>query len=143
MDLYSCKVRLDGSLDNEVVKHNVTAPELHVLATIHQGQGKHPPVVDIVKTGSVNRSDIKERARLADIYTKGELVEDRGQRIITGMFGVVGVPLPQTYVAPEVVEQTEYNPGEDEEEEVITPVELPVRAASARASRKAAETAAV
>jgi hypothetical protein len=135
MDVYSCKVRLDGSLDNEVIKHNVTAAEIHVLSNIHLGQGKHPPVVDIVKTGSVNRSDIKERARLADIYTKGELVEDRGTRIITGMFGVAGVPLPQTYVAPETVAAVEYNPAEDEEDEVITPVEAPVRATTLRDSK--------
>lgn len=135
MDLYSCKVRLDGSLDNEVIKHNVTAAELHVLERIHYGQGKHPAVVDIVKTGTVNRTDIKERARLADIYTKGELVEDRGQKIITGIFGVVGVPLPQTYVAPEVVENVEYNLGEDEEAEVITPVEAPVRSTTLRESK--------
>lgn len=135
MDLYTCKIRLDGSADNEVIKHNVTAPELHVLESIHRGQGKLPPVVDIVKTGSVNRSDIKERARLAELYTKGELVEDRGQRIITSMFGVAGVPLPQTYVAPAVVENVEYNPGEDEEDEVITPLDAPVRATTLRESK--------
>jgi hypothetical protein len=137
MDLYSCKIRLDGSLDNEVIKHNVTAAEIHVLSVIHNGQGKHPPVVDIVKTGTVNRSDMKERARLAELYTKGELTEDRGTKIITGIFGVAGVPLPQVYVAPEVFETVEYNPGEDEVEEVITPVEEPVRATSLRESRRA------
>jgi hypothetical protein len=135
MDLYTCKVRLDGSLDNEVIKHNVTAPEIHVLAAMHNGQGKHPPVVDIVKTGTVNRSDAKERARLADLYTHGELVEDRGSKMITGMFGVAGVPLPQTYVAPEVFAAEEYNPGEEEEAEVITPVEAPVRATTLRDSK--------
>lgn len=135
MDLYSCKVRLDGSLDNEVIKHNVTAAEIHVLAAMHNGQGKHPPVVDIVKTGTVNRSDAKERARLADTYTHGELVEDRGSKMITGMFGVAGVPLPQVYVAPEVFEPVEYNPGEEEEAEVITPLDAPVRATTLRESK--------
>lgn len=141
MDLYSCKVRLDGSLDNEVIKHNVTAPEIHILASMHNGQGKHPPVVDIVKTGTVNRSDAKERARLADTYTHGELVEDRGSKMITAMFGVAGVPLPQVYVAPEVFETTEYNPGEDEVEEEIVPVELPVRATTLRDSKLSLKTA--
>lgn len=135
MDLYSCKVRLDGSLDNEVIKHNVTAAEIHILAAMHNGQGKHPPVVDIVKTGTVNRSDAKERARLADTYTHGELVEDRGTKMITAMFGVAGVPLPQEYVAPEVFATTEYNPGEDEPEEEIVPVAAPVRATTLRDSK--------
>lgn len=135
MDLYSCKVRLAGSLDHEVIKHNVTAPEIHLLAAIHAGEGKQAPVVDIVKTGTVNRSDAKERARLADTYTKGELVEDRGSKMINAMFGVVGVPLPQTYVAPEVIVHTEYDIGEDEEVEVIVPVEAPVRATTLRDSK--------
>lgn len=135
MELYSCKVRLDGSLDNEVIKHNCTAAELHLLASIHAGQGRHPPVVDIVLTGTTNRSDAKERARLADLYSKGELVEDRGFKMIQAMFGVAGVALPQTYVAPEQFDTTEFIPGEEEEAEVITPVEAPVRATSLRDSK--------
>lgn len=135
MDLYSCKVRLAGSTDNEVVKHNVTAAEIHLLASIHLGEGKQAPVVDIVKTGTVNRSDAKERARLADTYTKGELVEDRGAKMINNLFGVAGVPLPQTYVAPEVFVPEEFNPLEEEEAEVIVPVEAPVRATSLRDSK--------
>lgn len=135
MDLYSCKIRLNGSLDHEVIKTNVTAPELHLLSNIHRGEGKHPPVVDIVKTGTVNRSDAKERARLADGYTKGELVEDRGNKMINSLFGVAGVPLPQTYVAPEVFAVEEFNPDEPDEPEEIIPVELPVRATSLRDSK--------
>ncbi len=135
MDLYSCKVRLNGSTDNEVLKHNVTAAEIHLLAMIHRGEGRQEPVVEITKTGTVNRSDAKERARLADTYTKGELVEDRGTKMINALFGVAGVPLPQSYVAPEVIKPVEYNPGEDEDEEVIVPVEAPVRATSLRDSK--------
>lgn len=135
MDLYTCKVRLNGSTDNEVLKHNVTAPEIHLLAMIHAGEGRQAPVVDIVKTGSVNRSDAKERARLADGYSKGELVENRGAKMINALFGVAGIPLPQTYIEPEVIKAVEFNPGEDEEEEVITPVEAPVRATTLRDSK--------
>lgn len=135
MDLYSCKVRLNGSLENEVIKHNVSASEIHLLTKIHHGEGKHPPVVDILHTGSVNRSDAKERARLADTYTSGELVEDRGTKMIATMFGVAGVPLPQTYAAPEVFVPAEYNPGEDEVAEEIIPVEAPVRATTLRDSK--------
>ncbi len=55
--------------------------------------------------------------------------------MIQGMFGVAGVPLPQTYVAPEVFVPTEYNPGEDEVEEIITPIDAPVRATTLRDSK--------
>lgn len=135
MDLYTCKVRLAGSTDHEVIKHNVTAPEIHLLAAIHHGEGKQAAVVDIVKTGTVNRSDAKERARLADTYTKGELVEDRGFKMINAMFGVAGVPLPQSYVAPEVIHHVEFNPGEEDEVEEIIPVEAPVRSTTLRDSK--------
>ena len=55
---------------------------------------------------------------------------------------VSGVPLPQSYVAPEVFVAAEYNPGEDEVEEVITPVELPVRATTLRDSKMSLKPAA-
>lgn len=141
MDLYSCKVRLNGSMDNEVLKQNVSAAELHLLTKIHHGEGKRPSVVDIVHTGTVNRSDAKERARLADTYTQGELVEDRGQKMIAAMFGVAGVALPQTYVAPEVFAPTEYVPGEEEVAEEITPVVAPVRATTLRDSKLSLKSA--
>lgn len=131
MDLYSCKVRLAGSLENEVIKKNVTAAEIHLLKLIHTGQ--HPGVVDIVKTGYVkNRSDLAERTRLASEYTRGELVEDRGNKLITALFGVSGVPLPQTYVAP-VDEPTEVVVEDGtSKEEIISLEEIPVVKAKAQ-----------
>ena len=45
MQLYSCRVRLKGSLLNVVNKENVTAAEIRVLDHIHVGD--NPGVYDI------------------------------------------------------------------------------------------------
>ena len=128
MKLYSARVRLNGDRDHEVDKHNMTAAEMKVLEALHPSAKGHPTLVNIVHTGNVKRSDAKERARLAQIYSKGELVENRGEKIINGLFGVAGVPLPQEYVAPEPVEAVEYSAAdEDDEDEVIEPVAPPKR----------------
>ncbi len=136
MKLYTAKVRLNGDRDHEVIKYNLTAPEMKLLEHIHVSAKGHPTLVDVVHTGNVTRSDAKERARLANEYTKGELVEDRGEKLIQQLFGVGGVPLPQEYEppVPTVVEDFE---AEDEAEEVITPVEAPVRSRPRR--REAAD----
>lgn len=133
MDLHTVKVRLAGSLDNEVIKHNVTAAEIHLLNLLHAGQ--HPATTDIKLTGTVNRTDAAERKRLADEYTKGELVEDRGNKLIQSLFGVAGVPLPQKYVAP-VTTQVEES-AEEAEEEVILPIaEVPAPVVAKTATKK-------
>ena len=141
MKLYTAKVRIGGSRDHEVLKHNLTGAEMKLLEAIHEGPQGHPVVVDIKHTGSVNRSDPKERARLADIYSKGELTESRGEKLINSLFGMSGVPLPQEYAATEkvVVENFEV---EDELEEVITPVEV-VKAEPKRSKKAEADFGAV
>lgn len=137
MKLYSARVRIDGDRDHEVDKHALTAAEMKLLEMLHVSKQGHPTLTNIKHTGDVNRSDAKERSRLAMLYTKGELVEDRGEKIITGLFGVAGVPLPTEYVAPvnTVVENYEV---EDEEDEVITPVAPPVRS-TPKTSKKTVE----
>lgn len=120
MKLYTAKVRLNGSRDNEVIKHHLTAAEILLLQNIHVSPQGHPSVVDIVHTANVNRSDSKERARLADLYTKGELVEDRGTKMINGLFGI-GTALPQDYVEPEPVIVETYDDSTEVEE--ITGIE--------------------
>lgn len=133
MKLYSAKVRLGGSLEHEVNRDNLTGAEMHLLAKIHEG--KHPVLVDIKHTGDVNRTDAKERARLADTYTKGELTEDRGVKLINELFGVAGVPLPQDYVAPTAQEPVEFGAdAEGDEPEVITPVAPIARSGKAKAT---------
>lgn len=125
MKLYSATVRLAGNRDNEVAKDNLTAAEIHVLNHIHGGEGNHAAVINIVHTANVNRTDTRERARLASIYTKGELVEDRGEKILTSLFGVPGsMPLPQEYIEP-VIEAVDLDPDAPQEAEEITPVDQP------------------
>lgn len=127
MRLYTAKVRIGGSRDHEVIKHNLSPAEMLLLQHIHVSPQGHPVLIDIKHTGDVKRTDAKERARLADEYSRGELVENRGEKLIASLFGVAGVPLPQEYVAPEPVVVTNFE-VEDAEEEVIVPVEAPVRA---------------
>ena len=127
MKLYSARVRIGGSRDHEVDKHNLTAAEMKVLEMLHVSPQGHPVIVNPVHTGDVKRSDAKERARLAQLYSKGELVENRGEKIINGLFGVAGVALPQEYVAPvaEDVKSNDFSVEEEEDEEIV-PVK-PVR----------------
>lgn len=122
MKLYSARVRIGGSRDHEVNKTNLTAPEMKLLERLHVSPQGHPVLVDVKHTGDVNRSDTKERARLAAEYSHGELVEERGKKLIESMFGLAGgMPLPEEYV-PDVPVQKEEFTYEDDEEEVIVPV---------------------
>lgn len=67
MRLYSCKVRLSGSLYNEVPKYDVTAPEVTILQTLHGGDA----VTDLRETGKNKTGQADERARLIEIYGGG------------------------------------------------------------------------
>ena len=103
MQLYSCKVRLKGSLLHEVFKPEVTIPEMIVLRHVHQGDNE--ALADIRPLGreaydvpgfdeetekpkeKVLRTDTIERARLKRLY-------DPREKILPKLFGV-GQPLPQ------------------------------------------------
>src|SRR5258708_9700001 len=98
----------------------------------------HRTLLEIAHTGNPNRPNARERARLAETYTKGEVVEDRGDKVIHALFGVTGMPLPQEYVATVQTMVEEYDPS-DEEEEVITQVEQPVRTRLGRPRKAEAE----
>lgn len=91
MQLYSAKVRLSGSLYNEVSKSDLTAAEITVLRLIHRGDDS---VVEIKPTGNVNRSDSEERDRLQQVYGKA-LSSIEGIKNLNAVLGVPGVPLPQ------------------------------------------------
>jgi hypothetical protein len=97
MRLFSCKVRLAGSLNNEVAKIGVTAPEISVLRVIHSPPSEtgsiDPAVVTEIKAhGEIARSDTEERQRLHELY--GASLKKKEQTV-AAMFGV-GVPLPKT-----------------------------------------------
>jgi hypothetical protein len=65
MKLYSAIINLSGNAYNQVFKTDLTAAEICLLQSIHQG-GEHsaPPVANIKETGEVNRTDAEERDRL-------------------------------------------------------------------------------
>lgn len=106
MRLFSCKVRLAGSLNNEVAKIGVTAPEINVLRVIHSppsetGSVDPAVVVEVKPAGEVSRTDAEERKRLHELY--GASLKKREQTVAS-LFGV-GVALPKTVegLADEVI----------------------------------------
>lgn len=101
MQLYSCKVRLAGSLYNEVFKPEVTVPEIYILKFVHGDDA----VVDITPlrreafdpgpldddgrpTKPVLRTEAAERERLMRLY-------DPNDRFVREKVFGVGQPLPQ------------------------------------------------
>lgn len=110
--LYDCKVRLSGSVQNEVPKFNVTAPEITVYQAIHGSDS----VVSIKANGKLaKRTDAKERARLTDIFANpalsvGEALEKK-MRLLSDLFGHASNALPKEYAAPA-------EPSEDEDFEI-------------------------
>lgn len=91
MQLYNCKVRLHGSLYNEVRKYDVTAAEIAVLKVIHGQEGGIEAVTEIEHTGRKNSSmsDAGLRAYL-DMEYGGGLSANEGVKNINGVFGVAG-----------------------------------------------------
>lgn len=97
MQLYSAKVQIGGSRDNEVVMQEVTIPEIIVLRKVHKGEehvlnikplGREAfdsAIGDDEQVKKTLRTDKSERARLERLYPKVKLSE---------LFGI-GVPLPQ------------------------------------------------
>ncbi len=93
--LYSCKLRLDGSVLNEIRKFDVTVPEIEVLKILHGSDS----VVDIKETGEVKRSDRDERARIEAIFASpanamGESLAKK-KRMLTDLFGHERMALPK------------------------------------------------
>ena len=85
MHLYNCKVRLSGSLYNEVPKSQISAAEIIVLRTIHGSDA----VADIVPAGESKMSSIQLRGELTLMYGKAlRTIEE--VRSINGIFGVAG-----------------------------------------------------
>ncbi len=124
--LYSCKVRLQGSVLNEVPKSDVTAPEIEVLRALHGSDA----VAGIVETGSVKRSDRDERRRLEEVYADagsvGEAVT-RKKRMLTDLFGHERMALPKEIDAAPAVEEDD----DDAETEQAAPA-APIRRTRAK-----------
>jgi len=122
-DLYSAKIRLGGKLENEVWKHEITAPEIHVLRSLHGADA----VLEINSVGKkVKRTEDQERARLAQVYRNGP--EKAGEKLISSIFGVAGA-LPTTVPNVGFKEVEEFDEDKDEivEEKIErTPITAPV-----------------
>lgn len=87
MQLYNCKVRLQGSLYNEVPKSGISAAEVTVLRVIHG----HDAIADLVSAGRESgRDDREERDYLNSEY--GEALRHNDDiKSLNGIFGVAGV----------------------------------------------------
>lgn len=126
MKLYDATVRLGGSISNEVNVYTITAAEIAVLQRVHGDDA----VLRISEVGTVkNRTDARERARLATAYPKGMAADGKqpleGNAFINSIFGV-GTPLPREYVAPAIDDKEEEIALETVEKEEIELAEKPV-----------------
>lgn len=117
---YSCKVRLQGNVLNEVPKTDVTAPEIEILRALHGSDA----VVNIVEAGEAKRSDRDERARLVEIYAnpKKTVAEsaERKMRMIRDLFGHDRNPLPKD------LDLSPVEPEDEADDEVEAQPEIPV-----------------
>jgi hypothetical protein len=102
--LYSCKLRLDGSVLNEVPKYEVTAAEIEMLRGLHGSDA----IINIKDAGSVERSDAEERARVYSMFINPLLdapprVKAKNEMFST-LFGHKSQPMPKTLEADETIE---------------------------------------
>lgn len=89
MQTYKAKLRLSGSLFNEVPLEGKTAPEITILRRLHGSDA----VVEIRPDKHIERSEEAERARLTEIYAKALA----GAKLAIEMvLGPEGVPLAKT-----------------------------------------------
>ena len=115
---YSCKLRLDGSVLNEVPKDEVTASEIEMLRALHGSDA----IVNLKDVGSVERSDAEERARVYGVFINPLLdapprLKAKNEMFST-LFGHKSQPMPKTLEADEAIE----DPAPEEK-----PVAPPIR----------------
>jgi hypothetical protein len=109
--LYSCKVRLGGSLLNEVPKE-ITAPEYFILKTLHAPAGGEDPIIDIKPLmKDLEHDDAQERIRLAELYGPA-LATFEDVKSINGVLGVA-TPLPTVIPGTGIVEKKKDELGLD------------------------------
>ncbi len=93
--LYDGKLRLGGSVLNEVPLSNVTAAEVDVLRALHGGSDA---IVDLKPVGDDERSHAAERQRINEKYAGGgDNIEGQAKKklaMIRDLFGNDRLPLP-------------------------------------------------
>lgn len=93
--LYNAKLRLGGSVLNEVPLTEVTAPEIDILRVLHGGDDA---VIEIKAVGEKEKSHADERARINLKYAGGgDNMENQAKKklaMIRDLFGNDRLPLP-------------------------------------------------
>lgn len=99
---YQCRVRLSGSLHNEVPRYGLTAPEMHILQFLHGDDA----LIDIRRDGQQSyASDADERERLNAVYGRA-FAEHKEIKSVAMLFGI-GNELPKFFKTDAVAEGQE------------------------------------
>ena len=101
MDFYKGKVRLGGSMLNEVWRDNMTAPEVILLRKIHG----HDAVIELEKTGSRSLDHQAERQRLYTSYPSATN-QDSKRHFVEELFGPNHVDLPTSVPGVSITPKT-------------------------------------
>lgn len=98
--LYKAKLRLSGSVLNEVPLTDVTAAEIDILRAFHGGDDA---VVAVKESGSVERGHAEERARLYEKFAGADIEGQQKKKLaaIRDLFGSDRNPLPLALDADE------------------------------------------
>lgn len=110
---YDFKLRLEGSVLNEVPKEGLTAAEVDMLRALHGADA----VVGLVEAGEVSRSDAAERERVKSLFMNPLLDGPPRLKAKTEMFrdlfGHDSLPMPKALAVAEVVEDEDDEVAED------------------------------
>jgi hypothetical protein len=99
MHTYSCKVRLGGSVINEVPKVGVTVPEMVLLQHVHGADS----ISNVAYSKAVERTEDEERDRLRQVYGTSVKSKQRVEQIL----GMDHQPLPDRVPGIQVPEPPE------------------------------------
>lgn len=129
--LYSCKLRLEGSVLNEVPKDEITAAEIMMFRGLHGADA----IVNIVEVGEKSVSDAAERTRVHEQFLNPLDAPPRLRaktEMFRNLFGHDTLPLPKA-----LAEDVE---AEDDDERVVEkPVIRRTRAVKPEAEASFAE----
>jgi hypothetical protein len=133
MNYYDIKLRLAGSLNNEVNKHNVSAPEVMLLNALHGGGA----VVSLAPAAAGAKRDVSNpRNMRVEMMRRYACDPRRGGKkshieAFQGLFGAGDAqPLPETVTMADLIQQ----PDEDVEDEVLDAKPKQTRKPKAKAS---------
>jgi hypothetical protein len=90
MHRYNVKVRIGGSVMNEVRKDKISAAEVMILRKLHGDDS----VIDIHELENDRSSHEQEREHLKRVYGVSRMTENRTRLNFTQMFGPDHVELP-------------------------------------------------